>query len=414
MLFSRENEIVYKSERWGSTEGIQNLIENWKKMYDEWISNPPWYKTESKRSGKVREFKFQNKKFNIRDMSVKHLIGVEKNDQEKINYLLGLKRKLTENYVYIFAKVNDTIGGNSLLLAMDALKRTAMGIIPTLTTVKATERAQERNDQTISKDFIEKWSKHWKVKQTDYRQNIQLEQNKIFQIKTNPLLMQLATQVNKSLKPEEKEALEALKKQLGKPIERITADPEQETSKRDLGKIPWVNPDMDFPVNKFPCHFIALNGEIILLSLFNLELSELPTGILNLKNLTYLCLASNNIIDLPKAFSNLKSLEGLNLNSNQFTKVPNSIIELPRLHYLYMKDNKISKIPIALPDAWSARVEPRFDRGSIYIPANLIFSGNPIDPSSLSKEQELLVKGMGTFDKTINATIQSRTNLVID
>ncbi|MHA2039068.1 MAG: helix-turn-helix domain-containing protein, partial [Promethearchaeota archaeon] len=105
MLVSRENEVVYKSERWGSPEGIQNLIENWKKIYDEWINNPPWYKTENKRSGKIREFKFQNEKFNIRDMSVKHLIGVKKigvipptgEEEEKPKFLLCLKRKLAEN-----------------------------------------------------------------------------------------------------------------------------------------------------------------------------------------------------------------------------------------------------------------------------------------------------------------------------
>jgi Leucine-rich repeat (LRR) protein len=224
--------------------------------------------------------------------------------------------------------------------------------------------------------------------------------------------MQLATQVNKSLKSEEKQVLDAIEKQLGKPIERITADPEQETSKNTLWKIPWVN--MDFDPRKFPCHYIALNGEIILLSLFNLGLSEIPTGILNLKNLTGLCLASNNITDLPKAFSNLKSLEGLNLNNNQFTKVPDSIIELPRLHNVYMKNNKISEIPVTLTDSLNARFKDPSYRGSIYLPCNLIFSGNPIEHSSLSKEQELLVKGTGIFDLNTYSTIHSRINLVID
>ena len=421
MLLSRENEVIYKSERWGSTEGIQNLIENWKKIYDEWINNPPWWKTESKRSGKVREFEFQNKKYNIRDMSVKHLIGVKKKealpptgeDQEKTKFLLGLKRKLTENYVYIFAKVKD-IEGSPLWLVMDTLKRTAMGVIPTSIVVKVPERIQPRNDMTPSKDIIERWSKHWRVKQTDYRQNIELQQNKIFQIKTNPLLMQLATQVNKSLKPEEKEVLEALEKQLGKTIERITADPEQITSKRDLWKIPWVSPDMEFHYRKFPCHYLALNGMIVLLTLFNLGLSELPSEISNLKNLTYLNLSSNNLTQLPSSISNLGSLETLFLNNNQFTKVPDSIIELPRLHNLYIHNNKISEIPVSLTDAWNARFEDPSYRGSIYIPGNLIFSGNPIEHNSLSKEQELIVKGTGIFDHSSNSTIRPLINLVID
>jgi len=52
-----------------------------------------------------------------------------------------------------------------------------------------------------------------------------------------------------------------------------------------------------------------------------------------------------------------------------------------------MKNNNISKIPVALTDAWHARVEDSTYQGSIYIPCNLIFSGNPIDRSSLTKEQ---------------------------
>ena len=205
--------------------------------------------------------------------------------------------------------------------------------------------------------------------------------------------MQFATQVNKPLKPGENEVFKALEKQLGKPIERITADPEQETSKANLGHIPWMNPDIDFPAHKFPCHYIALKGEVIILSLFNLGLSEMPSEISNLKNLTYLCLGSNNLTQLPSTISNLKSLEILILNNNQITEVPESIIELPRLRYLYMKNNKVSKIPLALTEAWQARVENSDYQGSIYIPSNLIFSGNPIDRSSLSQEQiELLQK----------------------
>jgi hypothetical protein len=55
-----------------------------------------------------------------------------------------------------------------------------------------------------------------------------------------------------------------------------------------------------------------------------------------------------------------------------------------------MKNNKISKIPVALTDTWQARLEGPSYQGSIYIPGNLIFSGNPIDHSSLTEEQKEL------------------------
>jgi len=297
---------------------------------------------------------------------------------------------------------------------MNTLKKTAMGVVSTLIDVNVTKELLQMDDKTNYKAIMERRSKNWRASQGKYKEKIQMEQNKIFQIKTIPTLLQLATQVNYSLKPEEKEVLDTIEKQLGKTIERITADPEQETSKSNLWKIPWVNPDMDFPVNKFPCHYLALNGEIILLSLFNLGLPEMPTGILKLKNLTYLCLALNNITDLPTAFSNLKSLEGLNLNNNQFTDVPNCLIELPRVHNLYMRNNKISKIPVALTDAWHTRLKDPSYQISWNIPDYLVFSGNPIEHNSLSKEQELIANGTGTFHHPSNSTIQPRIVLVID
>ena len=199
--------------------------------------------------------------------------------------------------------------------------------------------------------------------------------------------MQFATQVNKPLKPEEKKVLDGIEKQLGRTIERISADPEQEANKREIYGLPWLRPDEEFPALKFPCHYIALNGEIVLLSLVNLGLSETPSEISNFKNLRYLNLNSNTLSLLPKSFSDLKSLEFLILNDNQFIEVPDSIIELPSLHYLYMRNNKISKIPVALTDAWQARLEDPNYQGSIYIPCNLIFSGNPIDRNSLTEKQ---------------------------
>ncbi len=142
------------------------------------------------------------------------------------------------------------------------------------------------------------------------------------------------------------------------------------------------------PNQQFSTYREDYNVEVSsILRRLNLGLSKLPLEISNLKNLKYLNLNSNSLIELSKSFSGLESLEILILNNNQFTEVPDCIIELPRLYYLYMKNNKISNIPVTLTDAWQARVEDSNYQGSIYIPCNLIFSGNPIDRSSLTEEQ---------------------------
>ena len=484
MLLSSFNEVLYKTEQWESTEGILNLIKIWKKVgHKNWINKRKKYahlrqdwimqdpEEEMVNTKNIRFFEFQNEIYSIRDISVKHLIAVKRGN--RTSYLLGLKRKLTETDVFIFA-IAKSSEESSLLLAMDSLKRAAMGSLPPISEESGDESLIMSKDVPSSgletilqrrKDYIEKAQEiiredpqiiikeqatglnrlNSRIREKygedivenkgfnknylkEYVSNWEKEKEKRYKIEVYPVLMRGAKRVNMSLEPGEKKVLEALEKQIGKKIERITADPEQQISRNDLmpiqngkivqerslEKLPWIHAGVDFPAHLFPCHYIASNGKITLLTLLNLGLSEIPTGILNLKNLTYLCLASNNITDLPHAFSNLKALEGLNLNNNQFSDVPNCLIELPRLQNLCMRNNKISKIPVALTDAWHTRLgDPSYQK-SWNIPNYLIFSGNPIEINSLSKEQELIVKGTGTFDYSTNSTIQPRIVLVID
>jgi len=460
MLLANSNEVIYKTEQWGSTEGIQNLIKIWKEgarwhqnwinkwkkgahLRKDWIMQDPYEKNPEKKN--IRSFEFQKETYSVRDISVKHLIAVKSGmipSSPLSRYLIGLKRKLTQSDVYIFA-IAKQIEGSSLLLAMDTLKRAAMGSLPPISDRFDEKSLKLMRDMLSSeleailqrrKDYIEKAQEFIRedpqiiIKEQatglnrlnsqlkekygeeivenkrlnksknhleEYAVNWSKEKERTFQIKSNPFLMRVANLVNKPLRSEEIEVINLLEKKLGKKIEKITADPEQETSRNELGKIPWHKQDLDFPALKFPCHYLSSNGEIILLTLLNLGLSELPSEILNLKNLKYLNLYSNNLIELPTSFSDLKSLESLVLDNNQFSKVPNSLIDLPKLQNLYMRNNKISKIPIALTDAWQARFKDQFDLGyfSSNCTAKLNFTGNPIKHSSLSKDQIELERG---------------------
>ncbi|MFX1277910.1 MAG: leucine-rich repeat domain-containing protein [Promethearchaeota archaeon] len=368
VALANSTKVLYKTERWGSTEGLIQFIESWKK------------------SGKREEIQFENNNYFIRDISVKHLICAPKT--QNLGFLLLLRKKMEKDDVYIIAKTKAlgkfTIGAAKINIgvAMNTLKKIAMGKLPT------TREQKLYMDKSEETEYLNRVSKTFQRLSDEYHQEKRkLDQNQLFKIKTYPLLMQLATQVNKPLKPDEKEVLDVIQKQLGRTIERITADPGQETNKRELYGLPWLRPDEGFPASKFPCHYVALNGEIILLSLVNLGLSEAPSEILNFKNLRYLNLGSNTLSELPKSFKDLESLEFLILNDNQFTEIPDCIIKLPRLTYLYMKNNSISNIPVALTDTWQARLEDPNYQGSIYLPSNMIFSGNPIDRNSLTEKQ---------------------------
>ena len=462
MLISSSNEVIYKTEQWESTEGILNLIKIWKDgahWHQDWRNK--WKKSahlrqdwilqdheeEMVNTKNLNSFEFQNETYSVRDISVKHLIAVKRGIRPSSplsRYLLGLKRKLTETDVYIFAIAKNIEDSSSMTLAVNALKRAAMGSLPLSSENAVDESLRTSKDKLSSeletmlqrrKDYIEKAEEIIRedpqiiIKEQatglsrlnsrmrekygedivenkgylnasnylkEYAANWEKEKEKKFKIITYPILMRVATRVNVSLDFEEKKLLEVLEKKIGKKIERITADPEQEISRNDLmpiqngkrvqerslEKLPWMHAGVNFPARKFPCHCIASNGKIILLTLLNLSLSEIPSEISNLKSLTYLNFNSNNISELSKTFSNLKSLGTLFLNNNQFSKVPDILIELPRLQNLYMKNNQISKIPDTLTEAWQARIGD-----SNFPPGNLIFSGNPIDRSSLSKEQ---------------------------
>ncbi|MFX1324352.1 MAG: leucine-rich repeat domain-containing protein [Promethearchaeota archaeon] len=373
MLLASSNEVLYKTKGWGSSEGIIQLIKSWKKLNNDWKKNM---------ANKIKEISFQNNTYSIRDISVKHLICAPK--AQNLGFLLLLKRKSIKDDVFIFAKTKELRKYKvNIGVAMNTLKKAAIGV-----------HAPKR--ELIPDDYLERAKARTVARVPDpaLKKEMEIEWKRVFQIKTNPLLMRLATQVNKPLKTEEKEVLNALERQLGRKIERITADPDQEVNKYDIifyspGKLPWAYLDMNFPAPKFPRHYIALNGNIILMVLSNLAIFKIPSQLSNLTNLIYLNLNSNIINELPEAFLNQKSIEYLFLENNQFTKIPESIIELPKLQMLSMQNNKISQIPVALTQ--------RFEKYKLVFPKSsgecrLDFSGNKVTHDSLSKEQQELVR----------------------
>jgi hypothetical protein len=396
IVVSNSTKVLHKTERWESTEGINNLIEDWKKLSSEWKKASSG-KIKG-RPAKITEFEFQNNRYNIRDLSVKHLIGAPIN--LSYGFLLGMKRKLGHDNIYIIAKTKRFPLDLNILTLMDALKKITMGTIPTIKEENKIIDSINQGYQRLNEEIAAKKYARQRPNEemaAEWRQN---HPELMKQQKKN--LIDIAKQVNHPLNQNEKDVIDALEKQIGKKIERITSSFEEvkEPEKMfGLGRefpvhVNIIMPpiDEDFPAHIFPCHYLALNGKVILLSLFNLGLSEFPSEILNLKNLTYLCLNSSSISEFPKQFSNLKSLETLYLDKNQFTLVPESIIELPKLHFLSMQNNKISQIPVGLTQRYMRYVPkfPKYVGGFTY----LNFMGNKIKNDSLSKEQQTLVLNM--------------------
>ena len=77
----------------------------------------------------------------------------------------------------------------------------------------------------------------------------------------------------------------------------------------------------------------------------NKQITELPAGIGELKNLKNLYLGGNKISKLPSTVGELKNLEKLYLDDNQIQELPDSIGNLSNLQYLWLHENQISKLP---------------------------------------------------------------------
>jgi Leucine-rich repeat (LRR) protein len=73
------------------------------------------------------------------------------------------------------------------------------------------------------------------------------------------------------------------------------------------------------------------------------KLTEVPTEVFQLQNLTGLNLSGNQIVKIPDAISQLQNLTGLNLSGNQIVKIPDAISQLQNLILLSLYNNKNSK-----------------------------------------------------------------------
>ena len=81
------------------------------------------------------------------------------------------------------------------------------------------------------------------------------------------------------------------------------------------------------------------------LDLSNNQLSELPTEITKLANLTTLDLRNNQLSELPTEITKLTNLTTLYLRNNQLSELPAEITQLTNLTWLDLRNNQLSELP---------------------------------------------------------------------
>lgn len=135
------------------------------------------------------------------------------------------------------------------------------------------------------------------------------------------------------------------------------------------------------------------------LDLRDLDLTELPQEIGELKELTWLSLSNNKLNKLPKEIGNLMKLERLYLSENNLFELPKEIGELVNLEELYISNNQISKLPKEIGNLTNLK--------KLYIDHNLLDS-LPKEIGKLSNLKELSVSGnrLVELPQTINGLTQ--------
>jgi internalin A len=84
------------------------------------------------------------------------------------------------------------------------------------------------------------------------------------------------------------------------------------------------------------------------LNLSNQKLTEIPSEVFQLKNLTTLYLHNNQIVEIPDEIAQLQNLTLLDLCYNQIVKIPDAIAQLQNLIVLNLSDNQIVEITDAI------------------------------------------------------------------
>jgi Leucine-rich repeat (LRR) protein/GTPase SAR1 family protein/bacterioferritin (cytochrome b1) len=89
----------------------------------------------------------------------------------------------------------------------------------------------------------------------------------------------------------------------------------------------------------------AANEQWTELDLRGKQITEIPSEIETLTNLTNLDLSRNQIAEIPESIGKLTNLNNFSLWDNQITEIPESIGKLTKLTNLDLRDNQIAEIP---------------------------------------------------------------------
>ncbi len=86
-------------------------------------------------------------------------------------------------------------------------------------------------------------------------------------------------------------------------------------------------------------------GNLTILLLCGMHMSEFPMELIKMENLTYLNISENQLTELPTEIGKLNKLTELDLSQNQLTELPQEIGKLNKLTELLLSQNQLTELP---------------------------------------------------------------------
>ncbi len=138
------------------------------------------------------------------------------------------------------------------------------------------------------------------------------------------------------------------------------------------------------------------------LDLYDNQLSSLPAQIGELKNLTELYLEGNQLSSLPAQIGELKNLTVLDLSYNQLSSLPAQIGELKNLSYFNLRNNQLRSLPAQI--------------GELKALEHLFLEHNPLQslPDSLLDIPNVAIYVAGNPDLKVSDELRNSGKLIFE
>lgn len=143
-------------------------------------------------------------------------------------------------------------------------------------------------------------------------------------------------------------------------------------------------------------HFLQ---QLLELHLENLNLQDIPEGVLELPNLVILELGQNRIASVPDGILKLSRLEYLGLCNNCLSSIPNMIGKLSTLKVLRLSNNCLEELPNSICDLTNLQTLSIRNNRLVRLPTKLYKLNKLLNPNVMFQTMHMCFKNEFRLDR---------------